>query len=966
MIRQATIKRLGVLSAVSCLWSAFLAHADLDVPIDFDSEIRPILKENCTKCHGGVKQAGDVSFVYREQTIDSGIIVPGEPDESELIARVTSDDPDLQMPPPGEDGEASRPLTPEEIALLSKWIEQGAPWGEHWALRPSVGQSPPDLRDGDWVSKPLDAFVLARLETENLEPSSAAQPNEWLRRASFDLIGLPPTPEETNRFLTACTEAAPSTSMQVYEAEVDRLLSSDHFGERWTAMWMDLARYADTKGFEKDPHREMWPYRDWLIKAFNQDMPFDQFTIRQLAGDLLPDPTADDLVATAFHRNTQTNTEGGTDDEEFRVASVIDRINTTWTVWQATTFGCVQCHSHPFDPFRHEEYYSFMAFFNNTEDHDLDNDYPTLRLPDDADQAAEAVRLDRQLQSLRRELNQAGQAITPDASDWSPLTPKSVETSHGQLRIHQHEVHIAGGTFPPGCEYTVTAEAVPCRAIRIDIRPESDDPKKWPETGSVVSKIETFLQLPDGQREAILIQEVFADHLAGPYDPQEAINDGAAGVGGYPKLFGPRWAVFVLESPVRPPPGSLLVVKLHQDAQTTGSRAVHVRRFSLSSSNLAKWTDLAKSSTREQLWKDHRQLVERRKSLGGTSVPIMQQRNPRGARPTRQFVGGNWLDLGELATPGVPSVLPPIEDHHPTRLELAKWLVAKDNPLTARVLANRLWAQLFGVGIVETLEDFGSTGTPPSHPALLDHLARRLQFTHRWHVKPFLKELVLSSTYRQTNRVSAANYQRDPRNRLLARGPRTRLTAEMVRDQALTVSGLLERKLGGPSVMPPQPDGVWTTVYSNAQWKTAEGPDRYRRGLYTYWRRTSPYPSFLSFDAPTREFCTARRIPTNSPLQALITLNDSVYLECASALAKRAGEVGGATEEDRIRWVFLATTQQAPTPETMAQLQSLYQAAIGEYQDAATAVEDFAENAEHYAITVVANTILNLDMALVK
>ncbi len=933
------MKPPSFLLAVLCLLSVAVTpvHGDQgDAPIDFTAQIRPILKENCTKCHGGVKQAADVSFVYRDQTIDAGIIIPGEPAESELIARVTTTDPDLRMPPPGDNPDESQPLTEAEIELLSKWIEQGAPWGEHWAFQPPREQSLPATQDTNWVAQPLDAFVLARLEAENLRPADEASPQEWLRRVSFDLVGLPPTPAETERFLAACQQAQPSRDA-VYEDEVDRLLSADHFGERWAAMWMDLARYADTKGFEKDPHRDMWPYRDWLIKAFNEDMPFDQFTLKQLAGDLLENPTADDLIATAFHRNTQTNTEGGTDDEEFRVASLIDRINTTWTVWQATTFGCVQCHSHPYDPYRHEEYYNFMAFFNNTEDHDLDDDYPTFGLPGDPEQAAEAVRLDQQLQALRRELNQTGQRLAAEA-DWKPLAPTAVETSHGTLALAElpsgeHEVRVAGGTFPPGCEYTVTTAAVPCTAIRVDIRPESDDPKAWPETGAVISKLEIALLLPDGQQQPVAIREVFADHLAGPYDPREAIRDGAAGFGGYPKLFGPRWAVFACAAPLNPPDGSSLILKLHQDAQTTGNRAVHVRRFSLATSNVPAWTDLVAAAERAEQWQEYGRLEQRRKALGGTPVPVMKQLDPAGARPTRQFVRGNWLDHGELATPNVPAVLPPIEGQNPTRLELANWLCSAENPLTARVLANRLWAQLFGVGIVETLEDFGSTGSPASHPALLDHLAWRLQHTHRWHLKPFLKEIVLSAAYRQTNRMPATLQEKDPRNRLLARGPRTRLTAEMIRDQALTVSGLLSPKLGGPSVMPPQPEGVWTTVYSSAQWKTAEGPDRYRRALYTYWRRTSPYPSFLSFDAPTREFCTARRIPTNSPLQALVTLNDPVYLECASALATRAREAGGANEQDWIRWAFAATTQRAPSDATLAQLSSLYQSAVQAYQE---------------------------------
>ncbi len=940
-----------------------LKASEGDGRVDFSSQIRPILKRNCTKCHGGVKQAGDVSFIYREQTIDSGIIIPGEPDDSELIVRVTSTDPDLQMPP-GEDGEEAHPLSKTEIELLSRWIEQGAPWGEHWSLQPPVDHPLPSVRNPHWVSKPLDAFVLARLEAENLQPSSEATPNEWLRRTSLDLIGLPPTPEETQRFLQACRSAGAKRE-EVYAAQVDRLLESERYGERWAAMWMDLARYADTKGFEKDPHREMWPYREWLIKAFNQDMPFDEFTIKQLAGDLLDFPSADDLVATAFHRNTQTNTEGGTDDEEFRVASVIDRINTTWTVWQATTFGCVQCHSHPFDPFHHEEYYKFMAFFNNTEDHDLDNDYPTLRLPNDSEQAAKAVDLDRRMRTLRGQLNQPGLKLATESSDWQLLVPSAADTSHGELAIAENEVCAAGGTFAPGCEYTITSDAVPTTAVRVDILPEANDPKSWPETGSVLSKFEVTLKRPDGKSESVTIAEVFSDQLVGPYDPQEAIRDGAAGVGGYPKLFGPRWAVFVLETPVNPPDGSAFNFTLHQDAQTTGSRAVHLRRFSISVSNATEWTRLTKAQERAEKWNAHRQWAEERKTMGGTPIPVMVQREPGGMRPTRQFLRGNWLDHGELVSPGVPEVLPPIRQDA-TRRELAQWLVSGKNPLTSRVLANRLWSQLFGIGIVETLEDFGSTGTLPSHPALLDHLALRLQNTHQWRIKSLLKEIVLSSTYRQTNRTSKELRARDPQNRLLARGPRTRLSAEMVRDQALAVSGLLTDKVGGPSVMPPQPDGVWKTVYSNAQWKTAVGPDRYRRGLYTYWRRTSPYPSFLSFDAPTREFCTARRIPTNSPLQALVTLNDPVYLECAAALAKRARTADGDGPADWIRWAFMATTQQSPSDRAVDQLHALYQTAIDEYESDGDAVTHVADNAQDFAMTIVASTILNLDTALVK
>jgi hypothetical protein len=767
----------------------------------------------------------------------------------------------------------------------------------------------------------------------------------------------------------------------IYARAVDRLLASEHYGERWAAMWLDLARYADTMGFEKDPHRDMWPYRDWVIRALNQDMPFDEFTIKQLAGDLLPNATPDDLIATAFHRNTQTNTEGGTDDEEFRVAAVIDRINTTWTVWQATTFGCVQCHSHPYDPIRHEEFYQFMSFFNNTEDYDLDNDYPTVSLPLDQDQAARAMELDRAREDLRDELNRAGRELARELAEqnaWHTLQPTKITSSHGSLEMADGvEIRTAGGTFPPGCEYTVQAAAAPFTALRVQILPESDNPAKWPETGSVISQLQAAWVLPDGSRQELTWRDVYADHLAGPYDPRQAMAGNDEGFGGYPKLFGPRWAVFVPDQPAAPPADAVLELTFHQRAQTTGSRAVHVRRFRVEQSNDARWSDLVTSEAYQEGWKRHEHLTTERQQLAGPTLPVMQQRPAD--RETRVFIRGSWLEHGEVVEPGVPSVLPAMTSGDPGRLEMAQWLVSRDNPLTARVIANRLWASLFGIGIVETLEDFGSTGTLPTHPALLDHLALRLQQEHGWQWKPFLRELVLSATYRQSNRTTPELQERDPRNQLLARGPRTRLTAEMVRDQALVASGLLTRKVGGPSVMPPQPEGVWRTVYSAARWETAEGADRYRRGLYTYWRRTSPYPSFLMFDAPTREFCNARRVPTNTPLQALVTLNDPVYVESAQALARWAIHVADtpasdadATAQDAagpevaIARMFQAVTQRLPDANTLQTFMSLYQDAAESARRSSEATHALAEQPEQYALVIVANTILNLDLALTK
>ena len=736
-------------------------------------------------------------------------------------------------------------------------------------------------------------------------------------------------------------------------------------------MWMDLARYADSKGFEKDPHRDMWPYRDWLISAFNSDMPYDEFTTKQLAGDLLPDADASSLIATAFHRNTQTNTEGGTDDEEFRVSAVIDRINTTWTVWQATTFGCVQCHSHPYDPFLNEEYYAFMAFFNSTEDHDFDSDYPTLVVPTDSsdgDAAKKNASLDREIRQLRTELNQQGVRTAQGTSDWQPLEVQHVTASHGSLTVtSENEFRTGVGTYPPGTTFTVDAAARPLTALRVRLLPENDDPKSWPETGAVISQLKLSWRLPSGELQPIILKDVIADYLAGPYDPMDSLESGAQGFGGYPKLEGPRWAVFVPSKRANPPADTTLVAEIRQSATTTGARPVHLRRFALDTSNDDAWIQMATADERATIASRLATLKEERKALKGVQLPIIVARPEPGTRPTRRFVRGNWLDHGELAKAGTPGVLPPLEAPNPTRLDLAQWLVSPNNPLTARVWVNRIWAELFGMGIVETLEDFGSTGSPPSHPELLDHLALRIQQQHGYHLKPFLREIVLSATYRQSNHVGAEASQRDPRNRLLARGPRTRLSAEMVRDQALVAAGLLTPNVGGPSVMPPQPDGIWKTVYNSNQWKTADGPNRYRRALYTYWRRTSPYPSSIMFDAPSREFCSARRVSTNTPLQALVTLNDPVFVECAQALARRACMATDNDLDNTLTWMYRAVCQQSPSAPTLEQLKKLHATAFAAYDaDGAGGQHSLGENADAFAHTIVANTLLNLDRAMTK
>ncbi len=959
MISLTYLNRLPLVAVV--VFSAAPLFAEPE-RVDFSSQIRPLLNKYCTSCHGGVKQASDLSFIYEQQVLDSGVIEPGNPQESELLNRITTTDSDLRMPPVDEHPE---PLSQAEIELVTRWIEQGGDWDGHWAFQKPAPPDLPEVDDNSWANTALDHFVLAELESEGLHPTPESEPAEWLRRVSFDLIGLPPTKQELESFLEAC-ESSPDNRLAVYQAEVDRLLASPHFGERWASMWLDLARYADSQGYEKDNHRHAWPFRDWVIAAFNADMPFDEFTLKQLAGDLLPEPTADDLIATLFHRNTQTNDEGGTDDEEFRVAAVIDRINTTWTVWMGTTFGCVQCHSHPYDPFRHEEFYQFMAMLNNTADHDLSNDYPTLTYPENKDkqELETAVALTRAHNELREQLNREGVALAEGCSDWTKLSPTEVSSSHGELEItDDHLVRVVGGTIPANSRYSVKAPATELCALRVEILPESDDPAKWPERGSVLSHIKLTLELGDGTSQPVEIHDVIADYLAGPFDPKDSLQENHQGFGGYPKLHGPRWAVFVLKQRLDPPVGAVLSIELQQKASTSGGQSIHLRRFGIASSADPVWSSYVASEDRRIQQEQLTSLAASQQKLKGTPIPIMQARSTDYSRPTRTFIRGNWQTRGDLVVAGVPETLHELHTENPGRTELAQWLVADNNPLTARVLANRIWAELFGIGLVETLEDFGSTGTPPSHPALLDHLAVQLQQEHAWHIKPFLRDVVLSSTYRQANRVTPELLKRDPRNRLLARGPRTRLTAEMVRDQALVTAGKLSPTIGGPSVMPPQPEGVWQAVYSGAKWKAATDADRYRRALYTYWRRTSPYPSFMTFDSPSREVCSPRRIATNTPLQALVTLNDPVYVELSEHLAARVMGEAESLPEDWIREAFLIVTQHQATEATLAELVALYEATRSEYEET---VDETAADHSRVAMTVVASAILNLDEALVK
>lgn len=935
-----------------------------NTPTEFNRDIRPLFAKHCTACHGGVKAAGKISFIYRDKALADGksgerAIIPGDPEKSEVIRRVLSKDPDEVMPRPDHGPR----LSDLEIATLRKWIKEGAKWSEHWSFVPPTEPARPALKNKSWQKTVADQFILSRLEAEGLKPSPEAAPAEWLRRVSLDLIGLPPTPGEYDAFLKDRRKNAADAKARV----VDRLLASPQFGERWASVWLDLARYSDTFGYEKDPHRDIWPWRDWVIRALNADMPFDEFTIKQLAGDLLPNPTADDLLATAFHRNTQNNTEGGTDDEEYRTVAVMDRVSTTWTAWNATTFGCVQCHSHPYDPFPHRDYYRFAAFFDNTEDCDQNDDYPRWIFPEDTSKRDEAVRLQRDLRRVREKLNTDALPLAAKVTDWKALVAKEAKASGGTLTIGANGRIDASGTLPISVKYTNVVPAISgMTALKIDILPESDNPKNAPERGQIFSKLIASILVPGESNQPVKLKEVIVDYLAGPYDPRKII-DGGGGLGSYPVMTTPRWGVIVFEKPLETLEGAMMeLVFEHGIAANSTVQGCPLKHYVLSWSKDTTLTDFANSSARSNSWAEWRGVSFALKKISGTSVPVMVERTKAAAHETRVFIRGNRLTRDEAVQPGIPDVVqPPKKDDPMNRLDMARWIVGDRNPLAARVLANRLWAELFGHGIVETLEDFGTSGAKPTHPELLDHLALRLRGELKWSVKKFLRELALSATYAQRSKATPSLLEMDAANHLHARGPRSRLTGEMVRDQALAVSGLLSTKQFGPPVYPPQPDGVWSTVYSGEKWNTSTNENRFRRGVYTYSRRTAGYPLFLTFDAPMRDFCTARRMPSNTPLQALSTLNDPAFIEMAQALAGRMEKDGGSTRQKIERGCRLLTLDKPPRA-MVESLAKLHAGALADYRADKNAAAKLGATPEQAALVLVANTLLNLDSSLTR
>ncbi|MEO1526337.1 MAG: PSD1 and planctomycete cytochrome C domain-containing protein [Planctomycetota bacterium] len=942
------------------LWACAAAwFVSAEEPVSFNDSIRPLFNKHCTACHGGVQQAADISFAYRDSVLppEGYLVEPGDPEASILIERVLSEDPDERMPPP-EHGEA---LTDVEVDLLNRWIRQGASWSEHWAYENPVAATLPAPKNMDWCREPLDRFVIARLENEGLAPAEDEQPQRWLRRVTLDLTGLPPTQKERSEFL----QHVQRRGDLAYADVVDELLARSSFGERWASVWLDQVRYADSKGLGLDARRNIWKYRDWVIDAFNDDLPFDRFTIKQLAGDLLPNRTIDDLIATAAHRNTQTCEEGGTDDEEFRVMAVLDRVNTTWQTWQGVTFGCVQCHSHPYDPFRHEEYYQFAAFFNNTADSDLNEDWPSVQAPLDRKDYEAASELDAEIDALRRQLWQAEYPVVTDDDRWTPLRDFDVSSSNAtKVTVDSkpdHDEFRTVDTITQNLAITVESplpeELESLTALRLTAMPL--DPEKAiadSEWGFVLSHIQAELVVQGEEKpRSIELARVVSDEPNPFYDPQTTLNPKSnRGFAAYSRIHHSRSAAFVLKSPMQIPHGARIRLTLRHRVFLLGSFSLVIKRGRIDVTDDNSLTQIVESADlikqREQLKK----LQAARSKIASTSVPVLANREPHLKRPTHVFARGLFLTKDKAVTAGTPQSLPPLpEPEHADRLAMANWLVSQENPLTARVTVNRIWARLFGVGLVASEEDFGSSGEMPSHPKLLDDLAVRFRSDMAWSQKELIREIVLSSTYRQSSAIRKELLTTDATNRLLARGPRHRLSAEMVRDQALAISGLLSDKMHGKPVHPPIPGGVWRPFAGGDKWSTPKkgDPERYRRSIYTYTKRSIPFPMFAAFDAPSREFCAPRRLRSNTPLQALMTLNDQTFIECSEAFAKRMIE-SSDTDEDRLHAGFVMATCREPSE--------------GELKDLTTLLASLGESDEQVKFTSVANVLLNLDEVLTK
>ena len=997
--------------------------------LSYTRDIRPILSANCFACHGPDEQARQAELRLDTRagaTADLGghqAIVPGDAAASELIRRITSDDPDTRMPP----AESNKHLQPEQIEKLRQWVAAGAEYQLHWAFVPPQRPAVPNtelLADEAlrrWPRNEIDHFVLARLADNQRAPSLEADRYTLVRRVHLDLIGLPPTVEQADAFVH-------DDDPQAYENLVDRLLQSERYGERWARKWLDLARYADTNGYEKDRPRNIWPYRDWVIRALNADLPFDQFTIEQLAGDMLPNPTPDQLTATGFHRNTMLNEEGGIDPLEFRFHAMTDRVATTGTTWLGLTIGCAQCHSHKYDPVTHTDYYGLLALLNNADEPDLDltsAESETERqrrlaeaekllaaLPDQWPLPAGQSTAEQRRAALEQAFAGWLQRERERTVAWIELRPAEAKSNLPLLTVQDDNSVLASGDISKDDTYELTFADPPrgVTALRLEALPDDSLPAHGPGlTYYEGPKGDFFLgefQLFDGDRKLAFARasESYAKNNFGANPVSAALaTDGDPQTGwSCAGRFGEaHQAVFVLAEPWGPEAGTAagaLKVKLRfgrhyacslgrfRISVTTDPRGGEARDLpreieslltvsaaDVSAEQLVKLREQFLLSAPE-LAKQAQQIRDLRKPPEAITTLVFRERPAENPRPTFRHHRGEYLQPREPMTAHVPAFLPGLPADQPAnRLALARWLVSRDNPLTARVVVNRQWAAFFGQGLVRTTGDFGFQGEAPTHAELLDWLA--VQFMDDgWSLKRLHRLIVTSATYRQSARKPQAGAADSAVNFPLSAFPRQRIDAELVRDATLHAAGLLSHKMYGPPVRPPQPEGVTEVAYGGAAWQVSTGEDRYRRGLYTFIKRTAPYAMFNTFDGPSGEVCIAQRDTSNTPLQSLTLLNDGVVVEAAQALGKSA-VAQNLADDQRIVFLFRRCLTRPPRDaETSRLLEFVQQQRVrlqrGELKAAEVAgaqTDSAPGNVADIALwTIVARAILNLDEMITR
>jgi hypothetical protein len=995
---------------------AFLASppATCDDPApSFNRDVRPILAAKCFACHGpdASHRKAKLRLDERAVALSRKAIVPGDADASELIQRILSEDPDERMPPPDSD----KTLSQLERETLRRWVASGAAYEKHWAFVAPVKPALPQVKNSGWPRNPIDHFVLARLESQGLSPSSSAGRYTLVRRVYLDLIGLPPTPEEADEFVH-------STDPNAYENLVSRLLESTSYGERWARQWLDLARYADTNGYEKDRPRSIWPYRDWVIRALNADMPFDQFSIEQLAGDMLPGATQSQRIATGFHRNTMLNEEGGIDPLEYRFYAMVDRVATTGIVWMGMTTGCAQCHSHKYDPISHTEYYGLMALLDNA-------DEPDLQVVEaDVDERREDIeerirKLEDNLASefppapngtsgagasaehLEKKLAEWLESAQSTATAWSTLRPHHLETNLPKLEMLDDGSIISTGDITKRDVFKLRFRldgSAPLTALRLEVLPDERLPAGGPGRAYYEGRKGDFflseLKATVGGKSLRFVDPSRSyGKIAIGSGNAEAKNvldgDGSTGWSTAQREGKPHQLVLNLAEPLASE-GELEIELLFErhfaaslgrfrfSASSSGRKAfakeTPVEVETVLARAASAWSDEEHAVVKRHFLKISPDTAEARKKIDQLrrklprfpTTMVLEERSVDNPRKTHRHHRGEYLSPREEVSAGVPAVFGLDAEKQPRdRLAFARWLVSDRNPLAARVTVNRAWQALFGAGLSRSSGDFGTQSSPSTHPLLLDWLACEL-VERGWSMKKLHRLIVTSATYRQSGKISRELLRRDPQNRWLARGPRFRVDAEIVRDTMLRASGLLSPKMYGPSVRPPQPDSVSALAYGSPKWKASTGEARYRRSLYTFTKRTAPFAAFTAFDGPSGEACVAERNRSNTPLQALTLLNDEMYLEMSRALGKIAHDRHPRSPDARARFIFRSLLTRPPDDDEMAVLLAYERAQharlqSGELNPAKIAGAKDAST-ELASAAMLARTLMNVDEAITK